>query len=219
MTNHSIDDNKAYWDSFYENFGRRTPSQFCVSVVTDLEAGSSIVELGSGNGRDSFFFAEQGYRTVAMDASKTAIDQCEEYARARGITYSCFLHGDITKKDDVANAVSTGRAQSARGNVTFYSRFVMHSLDDSQQTNFLAALGACSETGDAVYFEFRAQEDASLEKHYGGHYRRYVDTHRFISELADVAGFQAIYSLTGQGMARFKEEDPVVSRVIATKTP
>ena len=87
MTNHSIDDNKAYWDQFYKDFGRRTPSQFCVSVITDLEPEASIVELGSGNGRDSFFFAEQGFRTVAMDASETAIQKCEEHAAARGITH------------------------------------------------------------------------------------------------------------------------------------
>ena len=218
MTNHSIDDNKAYWDQFYKDFGRRTPSQFCVSVITDLEAGASIVELGSGNGRDSFFFAEQGFRTVAMDASETAIQKCEEYALARRITHPYFLHGDITKEDDVANAVANGRSESASGCVTLYSRFVMHSLDDNQQTAFLAALGACTGTGDVVYFEFRSQEDAALEKHYGGHYRRYIDTDQFTSELASVAGFETTYSLTGQGMARLKEEDPVVSRVIAAKS-
>ena len=217
MTNHSIDDNKAYWDQFYKDFGRRTPSQFCVSVITDLEPEASIVELGSGNGRDSFFFAEQGFRTVAMDASETAIQKCEEHAAARGITHSYFLHGDITKEDDVAGAVANARAESASGCVTLYSRFVMHSLDDNQQTAFLATLGACTETGDVIYFEFRSQEDAALEKHYGGHYRRYVDTHNFTAELASIAGFQTTYSLTGQGMARFKEEDPVVSRVIAAK--
>ena len=218
MTNHSIDDNKAYWEQFYKDFGRRTPSQFCVSVITDLEAEASIVELGSGNGRDSFFFAEQGFRTVAMDASETAIQKCEEYALAREITHPYFLHGDITKEDDVANAVANGRSESASGCVTLYSRFVMHSLDDNQQTAFLAALGACTGTGDVVYFEFRSQEDAALEKHYGGHYRRYIDTNHFTSELASVAGFETTYSLTGQGMARLKEEDPVVSRVIAAKS-
>ena len=217
MTNQSIDGNKEYWNQFYKNFQRRIASQFCVSVITDLEAGSSVVELGSGNGRDSFFFAEQGYATVAMDASEIAIEKCKEYAQARGITASYFLHGDITKKSDVAEAVSSARARSRSGSVTIYSRFVMHSLDDGQQAAFLSALGACSNVDDKVYFEFRSQGDASLEKHYGGHYRRYVDTADFISELAAVAGFEKNYSITGQGMARFQGEDPVVSRIIATK--
>ena len=217
MTNRSIDGNKQYWNQFYKNFQRRIPSQFCVSVITDLEAGSSVVELGSGNGRDSFFFAEQGYATVAMDASETAIEKCNEYSLARGITDSYFLHGDITKESDVAEAVCSARTRSASGPVTIYSRFVMHSLDDGQQAAFLSALGACSIGGDKVYFEFRSQGDASLEKHYGGHYRRYIDTTHFISELATVAGFETNYSITGQGMARFQTEDPMVSRIIATK--
>lgn len=217
MTEHSIDANKSYWDEFYKNFQRRTPSQFCVSVITDLEVGSPIVELGSGNGRDSFFFAEQGCPTIAMDASQTAIQKCNEYSDAHAITLLHFMQGDITNKECVANAVSIARTKSPSGIVTIYSRFVMHSLDDDQQTSFLQALGACSQPNDIVYFEFRSQGDASLEKHYGGHYRRYVDTERFLVDLADAAGFCSTYSITGQGMARFKTEDPVVSRIIAIR--
>ena len=93
----------------------------------------------------------------------------------------------------------------------------MHSLDETQQQLFLQALSACSDAEDIIYFEFRATGDGSLEKHFGGHYRRYVNTSEFEDDLANIAGFDVTYSITGQGMSKFKEEDPIVSRIIAAK--
>ena len=72
--------NSQYWDSFYKQNRGHLPSQFCISVLTDTAPESVIVELGSGNGRDSHYFASQGRRTAAMDISAEAIKSCESYA-------------------------------------------------------------------------------------------------------------------------------------------
>jgi len=68
-----------------------------------------------------------------------------------------------------------------------------------------------------VYFEFRSKEDAELKKHYGGHFRRYVNTDTFKDQLVNKFGYSIDYSITGKGMAKFQEEDPFVSRLIARK--
>ena len=217
MTMKDVDFNKDYWNSFYGSFQRHTPSQFCVSVITDLEPGSVIVELGSGNGRDTHYFASQGFITVAMDLSSAAIGSCQEYAKSNGIAHSFFFQGDLTDTDAIRGVVQEARSQSASGSVVFYSRFVMHSIDDEQQHRFLHALSPCVEPDDVAYFEFRSKEDAILEKHYGGHFRRYVDTETFEQALRDIVKLTPEYSITGQGMAKFKEEDPFVSRIIARK--
>ena len=217
MATKDVDLNKDYWNSFYKNFQRHTPSQFCVSVITDLSPGSVIVELGSGNGRDAHYFASQGFITVAMDLSSAAISSCKEYAKSNGIHHSFFFQGDLTDKKTIQRAVNEARKQSSSGSVIFYSRFVMHSIDDGQQQSFLNALSQCVEPDDVAYFEFRCKEDANLEKHYGGHFRRYVDTQAFEQALRDTVNLTLEYSITGQGMARFKEEDPFVSRIIAKK--
>lgn len=217
MTVKDIDFNKDYWNSFYKNFQRHTPSQFCVSVITDLEPDSVIVELGSGNGRDAHYFASQGFITVAMDLSTAAISSCKEYAESNGIHHSFFLQGDLTDSSAIQRAVEEARSQSSSGSVVFYSRFVMHSIDDDQQQLFLEALALCVEPNDIAYFEFRSKEDADLDKHYGGHYRRYVNTAEFERALSKTVKMTSEYSITGQGMARFKEEDPFVSRIVAKK--
>jgi tellurite methyltransferase len=212
-----VDFNKDYWNSFYGNFQRHTPSQFCVSVITDLEPGSVIVELGSGNGRDAHYFASQGFITVAMDLSSAGISSCKEYAQSNGIHHSFFFQGDLTDRGAIEQVVNEARNQSTSGSVVFYSRFVMHSIDDEQQERFLQGLSQYVEPNDTAYFEFRSKEDADLDKHYGGHFRRYVDTKSFEQALASIANLTPEYSITGQGMAKFKEEDPFVSRIIAKR--
>jgi tellurite methyltransferase len=216
MTDKTVEFNKSYWDSFYQKFQSHIPSQFCVSLVTEVDKGCTVVELGSGNGRDSHYLASQGYITVAMDLSNEAIKSCKNYAEINGVLHSDFYQGDITVASDLANVVEHARYKSADSSIVFYSRFVMHSVDDEQEARFITALSNVMIPGDRVYFEFRSKEDEVLEKHYGGHYRRYVDTAAF-SQGLEAAGLSIDYSMTGQGMAKFKEEDPFVSRVIASK--
>ena len=95
----------------------------------------------------------------------------------------------------------------------------MHSLDIDQESDFLLALSKSLITGDTVYFEFRSEEDAETEKYFGNknHFRRYVDSNRFIRDLNDIHQFDISYSITGNGMARYRGEDPVVTRIIAVK--
>jgi len=218
MKEKDIDFNKQYWDEFYSNNHKHTPSQFCVSVVTELKEGSCVVELGSGNGRDSLYFSSQGFVTFAMDLSKQAVESCQQQSKTRSIQHASFFQGDLTSKSDVNHVINTARKNCEAGaEVAFYSRFVMHSLDDSQEKNFLNILAESIKVGERIYFEFRSQEDESLDKHFGNHYRRYVDTETFKTRLLG-AGFEVDYEIIGQGMAKYKEEDPYVARFIANKT-
>ena len=212
-----VEFNKDYWDEFYKNNHRHTPSQFCVSVLTDIKPDVAIVELGSGNGRDAHYFASQGYITVAMDLSSQAVKSCEALSKSRNIEHSTFFQGDITNIQSVQDAVEYARKTNGGSSVVFYSRFVMHSIDDEQELCFLNVLSDCMHTNETVYFEFRSAEDAELQKHYGGHFRRYINTEDFKNTLSDNFGFEINYLITGKGMAKFKEEDPFVSRIIATK--
>lgn len=217
MTEKNIDYNKHYWNEFYKNNHKLTPSQFCVSVLNELADNTCLVELGSGNGRDSFYFSSQGVVTVAMDLSKQAIESCKQQATKRKFKHTSFFQGDLTSISDVSHVVKNAReSKNGDGNVAFYSRFVMHSLDDEQESALLDILSELVLVDEKVYFEFRSQEDENLDKHFGNHYRRYVDTTKFKARL-NAAGFELEYEVIGQGMAKYKEEDPFVARFIARK--
>ncbi len=216
MTDKDIDFNKHYWDEFYKHKHRIIPSQFCVCVLIELEKGASLVELGSGNGRDSLYFASKGCKVTSMDLSHEAIAQSNKVAESQSLNGICFYQGDLTSEKDISKTIDHARKSNGGKKITFYSRFVMHSLDDEQEQAFLNVLGNCVDVGEQVYFEFRSSEDAALDKHYGGHFRRYVDTNTFKDRL-NAAGFNIEYKIIGQGMAKYKEEDPFVARIIAQK--
>ena len=216
MKQQDVEYNKQYWNDFYKNNHKLTPSQFCVCVLTELNENDGIVELGSGNGRDSLYFASQGLVTVAMDLSQQAIKSCQQQTNERNVKHASFYEGDITSYQDTETAISNIRKTVKDRRISFYSRFVMHSLSDSQEQQFISVLSRLVLPAERIYFEFRSQEDEYLDKHFGNHYRRYVNTEVFKTRLL-TSGFEIEYELIGQGMAKYKEEDPYVARFIVRK--
>ena len=218
MTNRSREQRKTYWREFYKQRHSLVPTQFCALVASEIASHSTIVDWGSGNGRDSLFFAAQGHMMLAMDLSTEAVKIGAHEARLRGLHEKViFLQGDLSCRPDVENVVQLARKKNNNGFLVHYSRFVLHSLDESEEDWFLAALSDCMKPDERVFFEFRTKEDADRYKHYPDHFRRYLDTDKFQLKLIDNLGFSVEYAVTGSGMAKYKQEDPLVSRVFARK--
>jgi tellurite methyltransferase len=210
-----------YWNDFYSKSFIDVPSQFCVSITSDVHKKKTIVEFGSGAGRDSLYLASIGYVAVAMDLSVKAVEKCNNAMQKQGVEHAVFLCGDMSSSDDVKEVIDTARnyAHNDDSKLVVYSRFVMHALDDQQEYLFLTALTENMNQSEYLYLEFRSTEDMETEKYFGNdnHFRRYIDSDKFVSNLKTKYGFGVIYSITGQGMARYKNEDPFVSRIIAVK--
>jgi len=211
----SVKKNKDYWNEFYRKDFVQVPSQFCVFVSTYINSNSTLVELGCGNGRDSHFFSSLNFSVIGIDLSSSAIETCIENSDSnKDIKFLC---GDISEEkisEDINKAIGPRRE---RADTCFYSRFVIHSIDEKQQTSFMLGLKNLMKPGDLIFFEFRSREDEETKKVFGNHYRRYVDTELFTNELIEIVGVEILYSITGRGMAMYKDEDPSVSRIIAQK--
>ena len=211
----SVKNNEGYWNEFYRRDFVHVPSQFCVFVSTYINANSTVVELGCGNGRDSHFFSNMNFSVIGIDLSLSAIET--SIGNSDSNKDIKFLCGDISEEnicEDISQVIGSRREST---DVCFYSRFVIHSIDEQQQTSFMLGLNNLMKRGDRIFFEFRSKEDKETKKVYGNHYRRYVDTELFIRQLVDIVGVEILYSITGRGMAMFKDEDPSVSRIIAQK--
>src|SRR3989344_3442692 len=67
--------NKEYWDDFYKHSQvPQEPSTFASYCFDYLKTnydlyGKKLVDLGCGNGRDTYFFARNGLKTTGIDAS------------------------------------------------------------------------------------------------------------------------------------------------------
>lgn len=162
---------------------------------------------------DSIYFATHGFTVYGCDLSKDAIEK--NIDKSKDVSSIEFKIVDASCEEQVQNVVNAARKEG--GNVTIYNRFFLHSIDEAQEEKFFHALSKALVGGDKLYCEFRSKEDEALDKVYGKeHYRRYVDTPLLVENLT-TKGFNVDYSITGQGMAKYKVEDPFVSRIIATK--
>jgi hypothetical protein len=89
-----------------------------------------------------------------------------------------------------------------------YTRFFWHAIDRKTQLKILRW------TKGLLFIEARTIEDKPLDI-FGKHKRHLVNTAQLIKDLKD-NGFQIIYLCEGQGLSKYKQEDPFVLWLIAS---
>ncbi len=204
-----------YWASFYSKKSAGAtlmpPSQFAAFTATEIEAESAIFDIGCGNGRDSVFFAELGFKVIALDASKTAIEVAKEKADARRVPNIQFLNANVTSP-----RLDSAIRQLGPRSACIYARFFLHAITHEEQTQFFSALNDALLPGHRVAFEYRTTADQALEKEAPPHYRRYQTAENVDAQLTAL-GFKKIYGAEGQGFAKYKAEDAIVARGLFEK--
>lgn len=208
----------SYWSNFYVNFNMAVPSQFCVMLATEANKETPVVEFGCGNGRDSIYLARHGFSVYASDLCEHAISHNKK--KDGGVDNKKtaeFNVCDISKEDQVQELVQRARGDDSGTKLNLYNRFFLHSIDEEQERLFLTAVSKATVCGDQLYMEFRCTLNAKQDKIYTDHYRRYVNTAELVEMMTTELGFNVTYQCTGQGMAKYKNEDPFVSRIIAQR--
>lgn len=70
------------------------PSPFAREASELLPPAARVLDLGCGEGRDSVFFAAQGFEVTGVDASVAGLRKAERLAREHGVEVH-WLHGDM----------------------------------------------------------------------------------------------------------------------------
>lgn len=76
-----------FWDERYGSEDRvwsGDPNGALVGEVSGLAPGRAL-DLGCGEGGDAIWLARRGWRVVAADVSRVALDRAEQHARAAGV--------------------------------------------------------------------------------------------------------------------------------------
>jgi SAM-dependent methyltransferase len=202
-----------YWDKFYESRNSIAfPSPFACTVASDLDSTAAVVDLGCGNGRDSFFLSRLGNRVLGIDRSAVAVGG--NAAKAAALSNPpLFVAIDFFNEEAVRHAVGSFFERCVDSQRVFYCRFVIHSITEETETRLFSAIQPLFRAGDRFFGEFRTTEDAERPKIFGNHYRRFVDLDEFLKRSRE-RGFETLYSVKGVGMAKYRGEDPVVARVV-----
>ena len=95
-----MQDMRSLWDARYETKGALwggEPNQFLAEIASLLDPGTAL-DLGCGQGRNSFWLASRGFTVTGLDLSPVAIEQATEVANELGIDVS-FESVDLTTWD------------------------------------------------------------------------------------------------------------------------
>jgi SAM-dependent methyltransferase len=204
----------AYWNAYYnENPPKNDPSDFAKSILTYLQRGKHLVDLGCGNGRDTLFFQEKGINVLGVDRSQVAIDAL------RNITVTQknaeFLCDDFIDNPSIYN----------RKYDYFYSRFTIHSITENEQNVMLSNVYSSLNNGGLFFIEVRGihydiygkGENAGRNAYiYNNHFRRFIVNDELTEALSN-RGFEILYNEESRGFAKYTDEDPIVIRIIARK--
>src|SRR5215469_2761534 len=63
----------------------KTPSGFAREIADRLSAGSRVLDLGCGEGRDSVYFAARGFEVTGLDVSPEAVAKGRRLAEEREV--------------------------------------------------------------------------------------------------------------------------------------
>jgi tellurite methyltransferase len=88
---------KAFWEKGYRDEGVSTmggPNFDLVEIVGALPSGCRVLDLGAGEGRNSFFLAGLGHHVTAIDRSASAMAKLDRLATERDRSVECIV-GDI----------------------------------------------------------------------------------------------------------------------------
>jgi tellurite methyltransferase len=213
----ALESTRNFWNKFYsENIELNKPSPFAIWFSQNfLINESSILELGCGNGRDSFYLCSLNHSVCAIDASATAISNNNIKNKFNSLK---FIELNMNNLNDGNN-----KKLYPKFNV-IYSRFFLHAVSENTENEILKFCNENLNIGDLVAHEFRTTKDSlfksgesisSCEK-YTDHYRRFIEVNTFINKL-DPTVWDTLFLTESSGLAPYKEQDPVVCRIVLKK--
>ena len=186
-----------YWKEYYISHSNYnlTPSLFATWLhrwIADKHI-KSIIDVGCGNGRDSYYFSNCDYDVTGVD---NAVQP-----KSRG--NETFINMDsLNDKFDM-----------------LYSRFSLHSIDEATENNLLYYV---KENCKYIAIECRSSNDTLSVKNENyantsyaeGHYRRYVELKVLKQKLVSL-GFEILHASESDQYAPYKDTSPMCLRLIA----
>lgn len=201
---------KSYWEQYYKkNPNPVEPSTFARFTSGFLHPGNSLIELGCGNGRDSVFFAQNNLNVTAIDQVESEMDY---------LNHKYSLYNLDFKADDFT------RLNSDKSYDYVYSRFTLHSINEEAESRVLKWIGSNLKYQGYFFLEVRSINDPMFQKgekisdneNVTTHYRRYLNLEDTINKI-EKCGLKIIYQLESQGLAVYKDDDPMLIRIVAQK--
>lgn len=210
----NIDEERIYWDRYYadRNIGG-IPSQFAAFIANEYRDHERLIDIGCGNGRDSFFFASVGKKVLGADGSIVAVEACRAAAQERGVKNLGFQHLDVASQTSCRDFLTQNLGDWS--GALIYARFFVHAINETEETQFIDLCRRLAGTGGKVCLEFRTDRDAKQRKVTEHHYRRFIRSVEFMRAIHQ-HGLNVDYFCEGFGLAKHRADDAHVARFVVS---
>lgn len=222
-----VNESKSYWNIFYKNIQLSSlpelqeESNFAHFTLDFLHknaletSGLCLIDWGSGNGRDSCFFAGKFRNVLAIDQSKLALN----LIKSRKLTNLYCVNYKIGKRIYFLTyfrlLLKINAARSSERPSIHYARFFLHSLAAPTFGAYSILLSKLVRRDDLVFLEFRTLVDESSENVFQ-HKRWYRSDSQVIQTFLR-KGFRLLHHEQGFNLALFRTENPKITRIVLTK--
>lgn len=204
---------KDYWNIYYKRNPPKSQAEslFALFVSGFILPGKTLVDLGCGNGRDSFFFNDKGLNVYGIDSSESAVNILNNYT-SDSLKFIC---GDFIRD----NSIYSKKIDY------YYSRFTIHAIDQRGEKELIQNVYSSLVDGGFFFIEVRSIHDEKFGKGtmvgkntfmLDGHYRRFIDINELLYSLIKI-GFCVKYAEERKGFAPYKNEDSEIIRIIVKK--
>ena len=204
--------NTLFWENFYKKDSLiYKPSSFAKFIKKKFikKEIKTLLDIGCGNGRDTFYFSKYVKDILSIDNSRQAIIQNKNNKRVKNniaFVKKNILNGlgVFVKKIDLV-----------------YARFFLHTINYRNEDIFLKILKKISNKTTIVALEFRTTKDQLFQKGIKistnegltDHYRRFVDVSDFLKKLNKL-NFKIVYLKQSTNLSKYKNDNPHLCRVV-----
>lgn len=177
------------WIEFYKKKEAPDgPSSFCLFFLDKKIAGETVADVGCGNGRDTLALAKR-------------------YKKVIGIDPNCVEDDEVGSVKFIKKSLMESKKQLKNIDIV-YSRFFLHSIQNNEIVDLVKT------TNKYFVAEARALGDKPIL--YPEHKRNYINTD-WLLEVLTKNEFEILFFQKSKGLAIYKNEDPLVFRIIAKR--
>lgn len=207
-----------YWNLFYAKKIKDKPSTFAKYIKKNFlnKRKGKLIDLGCGDGRDTFYLSYSNNKTLGIDKCQTIIKKNNELVKVNRNKKIYFKSTSVVSP----SILKLGKFEY------IYSRFFLHTINEKLQKKlFSDILGKITKKNSLCFFEFRTIKDKmynvgfkqSKYERITDHYRRFIDVKKFVKLDYIYKNFEIIYLIERKNLSIYKKDNPVVCRIVLKK--
>jgi tellurite methyltransferase len=202
---------QKYWDKYYDGEKLDNESSFARFTLKRIKDNGplKLMDIGCGNGRDSFFFNKKGFDVLGVDISSQAIQRC-------------FINSNKNLKFQKFDIEKDTMFQKFE---VIYCRFFLHAINVVAENKLIRLIKNIKKKNSLVFFEYRNLRDnifkkSKTKKHNEiiefekGHFRRIIDSAKFKDKFIKNTNSLLVYEKSSKNLSVVNKDNPNLTRMV-----